>query len=296
LAAGQANCGKAGEIMGSFANLGQALRWLRTRQNRKQYEIAESAGITKAMLSSYETGKQSPSIETLEKILDALHVDLADLHYSLMMHQSSGRRPELESGSEAWHAYERERMHSYLGEPRVNVYRVLEIDHPLPPEQERAMTEMLHGFHSLVRHMYNTLRRSTRGYGARTSPSTTCAPSAPATTARAAVAAVRAKRGRRRHRRASRRQGARARGTRTTRSRAGGTGRLGAVHGLDSSLWKIRATKGLVAELAAPGTRLPVRRPASARASSSSGPPTPRPTCRSRSRRWPPRSPPGGGC
>ncbi|HEX2253647.1 MAG TPA: helix-turn-helix transcriptional regulator [Thermoanaerobaculia bacterium] len=151
--------------MGSFSNLGQALRWLRTRQSRKQYEIAEEAGITKAMLSSYETGKQSPSIETLEKILDALHVDLADLHYSLLMHQSSGRRPELETGSEAWHAYERERMHSYVGEPRVNIYRVLEIDHPLPPEQERAMSEMLHGFHSLVRHMYNTLRRSTRPYG-----------------------------------------------------------------------------------------------------------------------------------
>ena len=35
--------------------LGQALRWLRDRQGKKQYQVAEAAGITKGMLSAYET-------------------------------------------------------------------------------------------------------------------------------------------------------------------------------------------------------------------------------------------------
>src|SRR5882672_990497 len=37
--------------------LGQALRWLRERHGRKQYQVADTAGITKGMLSSYETGR-----------------------------------------------------------------------------------------------------------------------------------------------------------------------------------------------------------------------------------------------
>ena len=32
--------------------LGQALRWLRDRLGKKQYQVAEAAGITKGMLSA----------------------------------------------------------------------------------------------------------------------------------------------------------------------------------------------------------------------------------------------------
>ena len=56
----------------TLSGLGQALRWLRDRQGKKQYQVAEAAGITKGMLSAYETGRQRPSLETLEKILDTL--------------------------------------------------------------------------------------------------------------------------------------------------------------------------------------------------------------------------------
>ena len=55
-----------------FDGLGKALRWLRAKQDKRQYQVAELAGITKAMLSAYETGKQRPSLETLEKIMEAL--------------------------------------------------------------------------------------------------------------------------------------------------------------------------------------------------------------------------------
>ena len=71
--------------------LGQALRWLRDRQSKKQYQVAESAGITKGMLSAYETGRQRPSLETLEKILTTLGCDLNDLHNAI---QIINGRPE----------------------------------------------------------------------------------------------------------------------------------------------------------------------------------------------------------
>src|SRR5579872_5495030 len=58
--------------MSIFNGLGRALRWLRDRQGKRQYQVADAAGITKAMLSAYETGKQKPSLDTLEKILVSL--------------------------------------------------------------------------------------------------------------------------------------------------------------------------------------------------------------------------------
>jgi len=74
-----------------FDGLGRSLRWLRERQVKRQYQVAAGAGITKAMLSAYETGKQKPSLDTLEKILDALVCDLNDLHNAL---QIVNGRPE----------------------------------------------------------------------------------------------------------------------------------------------------------------------------------------------------------
>jgi transcriptional regulator with XRE-family HTH domain len=78
-----------------LTGLGQALRWLRERQARKQYQVANDAGITKGMLSAYETGRQRPSLETLEKLLETLHCDLNDLHNAL---QIVNGRPERMKG------------------------------------------------------------------------------------------------------------------------------------------------------------------------------------------------------
>jgi|HubBroStandDraft_3_1064219.scaffolds.fasta_scaffold04259_4 DNA-binding XRE family transcriptional regulator len=75
----------------TFTGLGQALRWLRERQTRKQYQVADLAGITKGMLSAYETGRQRPSLETLDKLLDTLGCDLNDLHNAI---QIVNGRPE----------------------------------------------------------------------------------------------------------------------------------------------------------------------------------------------------------
>ena len=56
-------------VRGPSRASGGALRWLREKRALKQYQLAEEAGVTKAMLSAYETGRQRPTLETLEKIL-----------------------------------------------------------------------------------------------------------------------------------------------------------------------------------------------------------------------------------
>ena len=54
---------------------GVALRLLRTRRRLKQWEVAEKAGMTKAMLSSYETGKVTPTLQSLITLFEALDTD-----------------------------------------------------------------------------------------------------------------------------------------------------------------------------------------------------------------------------
>lgn len=73
--------------MNPFENLGPALRWLRWRRHRTQRDVAGSAGITRAMLSAYETGRQLPSLDSLGRLLVTLGLDLTDLHQALALHQ-----------------------------------------------------------------------------------------------------------------------------------------------------------------------------------------------------------------
>jgi transcriptional regulator with XRE-family HTH domain len=136
-----------------FDGLGRALRWLRERQAKRQYQVAEGAGITKAMLSAYETGKQKPSLDTLEKILDALMCDLNDLHNAL---QIVNGRPErmrsIGAGSELWRAAGGRSGEG--GALDLSVYEILGFEEPLPPQEEQAMSEMLGGFHKLLRYLH----------------------------------------------------------------------------------------------------------------------------------------------
>lgn len=136
-----------------FDGLGRSLRWLRERQVKRQYQVAEGAGITKAMLSAYETGKQKPSLDTLEKILDALACDLNDLHNAL---QIVNGRPELMrhagAGRDSWGAAADQAAES--GPPPPDLYAILGTDETVPSQEAQAMTEMLGGFHKLLRYMH----------------------------------------------------------------------------------------------------------------------------------------------
>lgn len=145
--------------MQTFLGLGRALRWLRDRQGKRQYQVADAAGITKAMLSAYETGKQKPSLDTLEKILDALDCTLNDLHNAL---QIVNERPEAirrPGGRESsWPS----RAQDLFGGERSgsDVYHVLGINRPIPPIEEQALSEMLQGFHKLVRYFHDTVSQA----------------------------------------------------------------------------------------------------------------------------------------
>ena len=123
--------------------LGQALRWLRDRQGKKQYQVADSAGITKGMLSAYETGRQRPSLETLEKILDTLGCDLNDLHNAIQI--INGRPEQMKRRGEG--AAEEEEEAPRLGSGgngRSEVRRLFGNRDPLPPEEEKGIPTVCH--------------------------------------------------------------------------------------------------------------------------------------------------------
>ena len=145
--------------------LGQALRWLRDRQNKKQYQVADSAGITKGMLSAYETGRQRPSLETLEKILDTLGCDLNDLHNAIQI--INGRPEQMKRRGEG----EEEGSPAPAFEAgRSDLQRILGRRDPIPVEEERAFGEMLDGFHRLLRFFHDTYSGSQRRSGGPATP------------------------------------------------------------------------------------------------------------------------------
>ena len=158
--------------MSILQGLGRALRWLRDRHGKRQYQVADAAGITKAMLSAYETGKQKPSLDTLEKILLALECDLNDLHNAL---QIVNERPEAIRRGQHEMAWAGVRRDFGEGEDRLvdpgdlpsrDIYRILNVSRRLPPLEEQALSEMLEGFHKLLRYLHAaSAQRSTSAPG-----------------------------------------------------------------------------------------------------------------------------------
>lgn len=57
-------------------SIGEFLREVRTRADVLQHDVAVGAGISQAALSLYESGKRIPRIETVEKILAAMGMQL----------------------------------------------------------------------------------------------------------------------------------------------------------------------------------------------------------------------------
>jgi transcriptional regulator with XRE-family HTH domain len=117
--------------------VGAALRLLRIRGGRRQCQVAVAAGITKAMLSAYETGKRLPSLKTLGPLLDALDADLADLHQALVAARQEDVVVARPARSDRDHAYPAQAPEEF------------EIS-----EEEEALAEILRGFHRLLRHLH----------------------------------------------------------------------------------------------------------------------------------------------
>lgn len=144
----------------TLSGLGQALRWLRDRQGKKQYQVADTAGITKGMLSAYETGRQRPSLETLEKILDTLGCDLNDLHNAIQI--INGRPEKMKRRGEGAELDADPAPRPEVAGGRSEVQRILGRPGSLPFEEERAFSEMLDGFHRLLRYFHERMERAAR--------------------------------------------------------------------------------------------------------------------------------------
>ena len=74
-----------------FRQLSMALQVFRGRAGLSAAQAARKARVGKSQISKYETGKESPKIETLARILDALEVE--PLWFFYLMHQLSRERP-----------------------------------------------------------------------------------------------------------------------------------------------------------------------------------------------------------
>ncbi len=59
--------------------VGRRLREARSRRGLSQSEVSQSAGITQASLSNYETGKRELPLSTILNLAAALDVSLGDL-------------------------------------------------------------------------------------------------------------------------------------------------------------------------------------------------------------------------
>lgn len=66
----------------------------------RQYELADKAGVTRAMLSAYERGARMPTMKTLFKLLAALDADFRLFNRSMLAAaEEQSRRESLRSGS-----------------------------------------------------------------------------------------------------------------------------------------------------------------------------------------------------
>src|SRR5215210_3125427 len=88
------------KAMSAFDGLPKALRTLCVRDGRALQDIAQASRISPAMLSSYLTGRESPTLKTLDKLLDGLKLRLEDLAGALDEVQGHGRRRPARSASE----------------------------------------------------------------------------------------------------------------------------------------------------------------------------------------------------
>jgi len=78
-------------ILSVFADLGPTLRRLRRLRGLSQREIAQAAGVTRSMVSSYEQGRTLPAVETLDRLLAALGASLTELDRFLQVRAGEDR-------------------------------------------------------------------------------------------------------------------------------------------------------------------------------------------------------------
>jgi transcriptional regulator with XRE-family HTH domain len=78
-----------------FAELGRTLRSLREMKGISQGELARRAGMGKSQVSKYESGKELPKLESLERLLRALDTEPLTLFYTAHLLKHRAELPSL---------------------------------------------------------------------------------------------------------------------------------------------------------------------------------------------------------
>ncbi len=139
-----------------FDNLGSALRRLRDARGLSQKEVAKTAGVTAPMLSSYENGRTTPEIATLDKVLDGIGASLADLEWALHQvnqRQLGGERPTT-GQRPAWRAAVTASTEELTGGSGLAS--------ALPRALEEGYSEIVHGLLQINRFVFESVARSSR--------------------------------------------------------------------------------------------------------------------------------------
>ncbi len=82
-----------------LAGLGEALKELRWRMRMKQVDVCRATGMTAPQVSRYENGRETPTVESLIKYLNAVGADFADLQRVLTAEPGAEPSSRLEHGS-----------------------------------------------------------------------------------------------------------------------------------------------------------------------------------------------------
>jgi transcriptional regulator with XRE-family HTH domain len=68
-----------------FDNIPLTLSLLRELRRKSQASLARDAHIGKSQLSKYETGRELPKLDSLEKVLNALEISYPEFFYALRL-------------------------------------------------------------------------------------------------------------------------------------------------------------------------------------------------------------------
>lgn len=147
----------------SFEGLGKAIRLLRVEQGRSQADLAEEAGVGKSLLSRYETGDVVPTLETVQKLMDALGVGLRQLadalervqrHLEIAPMRPPGRPPK--------NSIDLRQLDGGGGVPRA--YLVFDLTDELAGADHDAMASTLQRYRSMMRFLHNDFHEPQEGH------------------------------------------------------------------------------------------------------------------------------------
>jgi transcriptional regulator with XRE-family HTH domain len=152
--------------MPTAKELGEALKFLRSRRGWPQKQLAARSKVTKGMVSSYERGKQTPTLYTLAKMARALDADLCDFYCALEI--VNGRPADVHGLSAQFQpgqprpAKLASRRPSDGPTARASARDPggeAESEPQLPADLERALSEMITGGHKLLRHLLSGIAK-----------------------------------------------------------------------------------------------------------------------------------------